>query len=72
MKETSFQVSGCSTEPFPGNQTGSTPVQNLIDSKKRQFEIQRREMNITANDNISPSKLTNSHIEDQLVRDDIT
>ena len=35
MKETSPQVSGSSKESFLGNQTGSTPVQNLNNSKKR-------------------------------------
>ena len=76
MNETSSQVSGSSTEPLPGNQTGSTPVQSLNDSKERQFEIQRHEMNITANDNgddiFSLPKITNSQNEDQLVKDDIT
>ena len=76
MKETSFQVSGSSTELFRGNQTGSPPVQSLNNSKKPQSEIQRHEMKITANDNrddnISPSKITTSQIEEQLVRDDIT
>ena len=64
MKETSPQVSGSNTVPFLGNPTGSTPVQNLNDSKKCQLEIQRHETNMTANDNgddkISPPKITNS------------
>ena len=51
MKDTSNQVSGSRTEPILGNQTGSTPVQSLNDSKKCQREIQRQEMNETANDN---------------------
>ena len=76
IKETSIQVSGFSTEPFLENQTESTPVQSLNDSKKRQSEIQRNEMNITTNDNgddnISPPKITNSQIEAQLVSDDFT
>ena len=76
MKETSPQVSGSRTKPFLGNKTGSTPVQSLNDSKKRQSENQRLEMNMTANnnvdDNISPPKITTSQIEKQLVRDDIT
>ena len=76
MKETSPQVSESSTEPFLENQTGNTPVQSFIDSKKNQSEIQRNELNMTANDNgddnLSPPKLTNSQIEGQLVRDDIT
>ena len=62
MKETSTHVSGSSTEQFLGNQTGSTPVLSLNDSKKRQSEIQRPEMNNTANgygdDNISLPKMT--------------
>ena len=76
MKETSSQLSRSSTEPLLGNQTGSTPVPSLNDSKKLQSEIQRHEMNITANhnrdDKIFPPKITNSRIEEQLVRDDIT
>ena len=76
MKETSSQVSGSNTEPHLGNQTGSTPVQSLNDSKKPQSAIQRHEMNIKAidkgNDNISRPKITNSPIEEQLVRDEIT
>ena len=73
MKETSSQVSGSSTELVLGNQTGSTPVQRLNDSKKPQSEIQRHEMNILANgngnDNFSLPKITNSQTEEQLVRD---
>ena len=46
MKETSPQVSRSSKEPFLGNQTGSPPVQSLIDSRKPQSEIPRNEMNI--------------------------
>ena len=76
MKEISSQVSGSSTEPHLGNPTGSTPVQKFNDSKKPKPEIQRHEMNIKANDNgddnISPHKITNSQIEEQLVRNDIT
>ena len=76
MEETSSQVSGSSTEPPLGNQTGSTPVQSLNDSKKPQSEFQRHETNRITNDNgddnISPPKITTSQIEEQLVRDDIT
>ena len=76
MKQISSQVSVSSTEPLPGNQTRSTLVQSLIDSKGPQPEIQRNQMNITANDirddNFSPPKTTISQIEEQLVRDDIT
>ena len=58
MKEGSPQVAGSSTEPLLENQIGSTPVECLNDSKKRQPEIQRNETNVTANDtgddNISP------------------
>ena len=76
MKETSPQVSGSSTEPFLENQTGSTPVQSLSDSKRLQSEIQRHETDMTdqgnGDDHISPHKITTSHIEEQLVRDDIT
>ena len=76
MKETSSLVSGSSTEPLLGKQTDTTPLQSLNDSKKPQSEIQRQDLNITANDNldenISPLKLTNSQIEEQPVMDDIT
>ena len=75
MKETSSQVSGSSTEPFLGNQTGSTQAQSLKESMERQSETQRREMYMTANDNgddnMSLPKITSSQIEEQLVRDDI-
>ena len=64
MKETSPQVSGSNTEPFLKNQPGSTPVQSLNDSKRLQSEIQRHEMNMTANDsgddNIPLPKTTTS------------
>ena len=76
IKETSPQVSVSSTEPLPGNQTGSTLVQSLSDSNKPQPEIQQHERNIIANDNgddsISNPKITTSQIEDQLVRDHTT
>ena len=76
MKKASSQVSVSSTEPIIRNQTGSTLVQSLNDSKKPQSEIQQRERNIIANDNgdgnISPPTITASHIEEQLVKDDIT
>ena len=76
LKETSPQVSGSSTEPFVENQTGRTRVHSLNDSKKRQSEIQRHEMNMAANeygdDNISTPKITISQIGELLARDDIT
>ena len=50
MKETSPQNSGSSMGPFLESQTGSTLVQRFNDSKKRQTEIQRHEMNMTADD----------------------
>ena len=63
-------------EPFLGNQTVSTPVQSLNDSKERQSEIQRHEMNMTANDNgydsVYPPRITTSQIEEQLVTDVFT
>ena len=75
-KKISPQVSGSSTEPVLGNQSKSTQVKSLNDSKKPQSAIQRHELNITANDNgienISPPKITTSQIEEQHVRDDIT
>ena len=58
------------------NQTGSTPVQCLNDSKTRQFEIQRNETDMTANDsgddNNSPPKKTTSQIKKRFVRDKTT
>ena len=76
MRETSPQVSGSRTEPFLGNQIDSTPAQSFNDSKRRQSEIQRYEMNMTTDGkrdgNISHPKKTTSQIEVQLVRDDIT
>ena len=75
IKETSPQVSWSSSEPLLENQTWSTPVQCLNDYKKQHPEIQRNEANLTANDtgddNISPPKITTSHIEGRLVRDGI-
>ena len=38
MKDISPQVSGSSTESLLGNQTDSTPVQSLNESKTRQSE----------------------------------
>ena len=71
MKETSSQVCVSITEPILGNQT-----RKLNDSKKPPPEIQRNEKNITANDiadDISfPPRITDSQIEEQLVRNDIT
>ena len=76
MKQTSSQLSGSSTEPRLGNPTGSTPIQSLNDSKKPKSENQRHEMNIIADDNgddnISPPKITNSQIEEQPVKSEIT
>ena len=75
IKETSTQVSGSSTEPILQSQIGSTLVQSPNDSKEPQSEIQRHEMNITANeigdDSFSPPKIATSQIEEQLLRDDI-
>ena len=75
IKEGSSQVSGSNTESRLENQTRSTPVHCLNDSKKQQNEIQRNETDPTTydngDDNISPLKITNSQIEEQLVRDDI-
>ena len=76
MKETSPQVSGSNTELFRGNETGSTAIQSLNDSKDLESEIQRHEMNLTAidngDDNISPPEITSSQIEENHVRNDIT
>ena len=79
MKEISSQVSGSSTEPLLGNQTGSTSVHCPNDSKKQQHENRRNEIDMTTYDNgvdnIDPppkKKKKTSQIEEQLVRDDIT
>ena len=76
MKETSSQVSGSDTESLLENQTRSTPVHCPNDSKKEQHEIQRTETDMTTydngDDNNSIPKITNSQIEEQLMRDDIT
>ena len=76
IKKTSSQVSRSSTEPLLRKQTESTPVESLNDSKKLQSEIQRHEMNIIAidngYDNISPPKISNWQIQEQLVREDVT
>ena len=75
IKGISRQVSGSSTESFLGKQTGRTAVQSLNESTKGQSEIQRHEMNMTANDNsagnISLPNKTTSQIEERLVKDDI-
>ena len=76
MKETSSQVSVSSTEPLPGNQTEGAPVQSLKDTEKPKSGIQRIETDMTTydngDDNISPPVITNSQIEERLMRDDIT
>ena len=76
IKETSSQVSGSDTESLLENQIRSIPVQCPNDSNKQQTEIQRNEIGLTTygngNDNISPSEITTSQIQEQLVRDDIT
>ena len=76
MKETSCQVSGSSTEPLLGDQTGNTSVQWPNDSKKQQHEIQRNEIHIktldNGDDNISTPVITTSQIEERLLRDDFT
>ena len=73
IKETSPQVSVSSTEPLLGNQTRSTLVPSLNDSKKRSSEIRRYETDMTTCDsgdsNISPPPITISQIEERLVRD---
>ena len=76
IKETSPQVSGSDPESFLENQTRSTPLQCLNDSKKQQPEIQQNETDMTTydsgDDNISAPKTTTSHIEERLMRDDFT
>ena len=76
IKETSPKVSGSDTELLLENHTRSIPVQCPNDSKKQQNEIHRNETDMTTYDNgddkLSPSEVTNSQIEERLVRDDIT
>ena len=76
IKETPSQVSGSDTESSLDNQTRSIPVQCPNDSNKHQNGIQRNEIGLTTygngDDNIFPSEITTSQIQDQLVRDDIT
>ena len=68
MKETSSQVSGSTTKPLLGDQTGSTSVQCPNDSKEQQHGLQRNETDMTTydngDDNISPSEFTTSQIEE--------
>ena len=60
IQEISPQVSGSDTESPLQNQTGSTPVQCLIDSTKQQPETQRNETDMKTpdrrDDNVSPKK----------------
>ena len=76
IKETSSQVSVSSTEPLLGNQTRSTLVTSLNDSKKNNSQIQRDEIDMITCDNgevhISPPAITISQIEEPLVRDEST
>ena len=79
IKETSSQVSvsiRIGTEPHVGNQTRSALVPSLNDSKKPGSEIQRNDIDImtwdSGDDNISPSAITISQIEERLVRDEST
>ena len=76
IKETSPQVSVSSPEPLLGNQTRSTLVPSLNDSKKPGSEIQTDEIDMTTcdsgDDNISPPPITISQLEERLVRDDST
>ena len=76
IKETSSQVSVSSTKPLLGNQTRSTLVPSLNDSKKPNSEIQRNEIDTMScdngDDNISPPVITISQMEERLVRDETT
>ena len=60
IRETLSQVSRSDTESLLENQTGSTPVQCLNNSKKQQNEIQTNETNMktydSGDDNIPPPK----------------
>ena len=60
IKVNSPQVSGADTESLLENQTRTTPVQCLNNSKKQQHEFQRNETDMktqeSADDNISPPK----------------
>ena len=76
IKETLPQVSVSSTEPLLRNQTRSSLVPSLNNSKKPVSETQRNESDImtrdSGHDNISPPPRTISQIEEGLVRDDST
>ena len=76
IKKTSPQKYGSDTESLLENQTRSIPVQCPNDSNNQQNEIQRNEISLTTygegDDNISPPEITNSQIQEQLVRDEIT
>ena len=76
IKQNLPQVSVSSTEPLLGNQTRSALVPSLNDSTKPSSEIQRNEINMTTcdsgDDNISPPAITDSQIEEKLLRDDMT
>ena len=50
IKQTSSQVSGSDTESLLENQTRSTPVQCLNDTKKQQHETQRNETDLKTHD----------------------
>ena len=76
IKETSSQKSGSDTEALLENQTRSIPVQCPNEPKKQQSVIQRDEAGLTTydkgHDNISPSEISTSQIQEQLVRDENT
>ena len=75
IKETSPQVSGSDTQSLLTDQTRSTPVQCLNDSKKQQPKIQRKETDMvldSGDDKISPPKITTSQIEKRFMRNDFT
>ena len=76
IKKTSSQKSGSDTESLLGNQTRSIPVQCLTDSNNQQNEIQRNEIGLTTydegDDNISPTEITTSQIQEQPVRNENT
>ena len=76
IKHTSPQKSGSDTESPLESQTRNIPGQCLDDSNKQPNEIQRNETSLTTydegDDNISPPEITNSQIQERLVRDENT
>ena len=76
IRETSPQECRSGTEPLPGNQFRSTPLQCLNNSQENQPETSEISADTTAShsadDNSPTPKTTASQIEGRLVRDETT